>query len=142
MNQNEHEDNGFIADNPDSIEYFQLSAAKAAIKLESVGLKHSSGKCVRKMWALHFGLSARAKHDEVTSCIKQRMEFLLTAKQGGVTAEQLQALCEYADKYKDGWKERLNASWCNGGDHGPLLQQVRNQCGPVWLSKIEIGEYK
>ena len=50
-----------------------------------------------------------------------------------LTAEQVQALQDYAAEHGSQWKGRLLDSWQRGGAHGPLLQQVRNTFGPSWL---------
>jgi len=50
-----------------------------------------------------------------------------------LTAEQEKALQDYAAKHGSQWKDRLMTSWRAGGNHGPLLQQVRNTFGPSWL---------
>ena len=50
-----------------------------------------------------------------------------------LTAEQEKALQDYAAKHGSRWKAKLSLSWQVGGDHGPLLQQVRNTFGPSWL---------
>ena len=66
---------------------FQLLAVKGAIKLEKLGMKHSSGKSIRKMWALQLGLKANAKHDEVIAAIEKKLEEVrATLKPGDITA--------------------------------------------------------
>jgi hypothetical protein len=65
-----------IADTPNKIEYFNLSRAKSAIKLESVGLK-SRGGSVRKMYAIHFGLKPSASHEIVIQKIQEKMNELI-----------------------------------------------------------------
>lgn len=52
---------------------FSLLAAKSAIKLEKLGLKHSRGS-VRQHWARHLGLSTRAKHDQVIAAIEAKIK--------------------------------------------------------------------
>lgn len=63
---------------------FQLLAAKSAIKLEKIGLKHSRGS-VRKAWALHLGLKPRASHDDVIAAIEKKLEEVrATLKEGDI----------------------------------------------------------
>lgn len=50
-----------------------------------------------------------------------------------ITDEQVRALRDYKIRKGNDWKESLNDSWAQGGDHGALLQQVRNTLGPKWL---------
>jgi len=55
--------------------------------------------------------------------------------------EQLAALGAFREKYGRNWKSKLQESWMSGNypssmnNNAGLLQQVRNQLGPVWLSK-------
>jgi hypothetical protein len=51
-----------------------------------------------------------------------------------LTDEQYRALQDYAAKHGSRWKAMLMDSWQRGGDHGPLLQQVRNTFGPSWIT--------
>lgn len=53
---------------------FQLLAARGAIKLESLGMKHSSGRSVRKHWAVAMGLKSNAKHADVLAAIQTRLD--------------------------------------------------------------------
>jgi hypothetical protein len=55
------------------------------------------------------------------------------------TQDQLDALNAYAAKNGRGWKDRLITSWMQGrcGEYGPVLHGIRNQFGPVWLSKFK-----
>lgn len=67
------------------VEVFQLLAAKSAIKLESLGMKHSRGS-VRKSWAIHLGLKQNAKHAEVIAAIEKKLEEVkATLKDGDIT---------------------------------------------------------
>lgn len=52
---------------------FQLSAAKGAIKLEKLGMRHSSGKSARKAWAKHFGMPANSTHEQVIERIQEEL---------------------------------------------------------------------
>ena len=68
------EDKGFIAEGSEAVNLFQLIAVKSAIKLEALGMKHSSGRSVRKMWAVHLGLKPSAKADEVIAAIQSKID--------------------------------------------------------------------
>jgi hypothetical protein len=59
------------------IRYFQLAAAKGAIKLEAIGMRHSSGRSIRKMYAIELGLKPRAPAAEVISAIQTEMDNIL-----------------------------------------------------------------
>lgn len=54
-----------------TLSLFQLLAAKHAIKLEALGMKHSSGKSARKHWAILLGLPQSAKHQQVVDEIEK-----------------------------------------------------------------------
>jgi len=49
---------------------FQLLQWKYAIRMEQRGMRHSSGRSVRKHAALALGLKANAKADEVIAAIE------------------------------------------------------------------------
>lgn len=69
---------GAIVCTGDGVRVFQLLAAKSAIKLESLGMRHLRGS-VRKAWAAHYGMPARAKHDQVIARIQQDLDRLKEA---------------------------------------------------------------
>lgn len=71
-------------DRPNGISLFQLITVKSALKLEKLGMKHSRGS-VRKMWALHFGLKASAKIDEVIARVEQEIETIKAKGDLGIT---------------------------------------------------------
>lgn len=73
--------NGYVASGKDAVSAFQLIAVKGAIRLEAVGLRHSSGRSARKAWALKLGLKATAKADAVIEAIDKELEKM---KQNGV----------------------------------------------------------
>lgn len=50
-----------------TVSLFQLIAAKHAIKLEKLGIHHSTGRLARKSWALFLGLKQNANHDIVVA---------------------------------------------------------------------------
>lgn len=58
----------------EGVTLYQLSAARSAIKLEKIGMKHSSGRSVRKHWALQLGLKANAKADEVIETLTKKID--------------------------------------------------------------------
>ncbi len=62
---------------PEGIAYARLAALKGAVRLESVGLRHSKIRSVRKMVALELGLKASAKCPEVLAAIEAKMAAML-----------------------------------------------------------------
>lgn len=57
------------------------------------------------------------------------------------THAQRVALLDFRTKYGRTWKAKLCQMWSNGGDDAfPLLRQVRNQFGPLWLNKVNIDK--
>lgn len=61
------------------------------------------------------------------------------------TAEQLQAIRDYAAAVGSNWKASLRRDWMRSGtdvwevrDRYYLLQQVRNTFGPSWLASYEV----
>ena len=62
---------------PEGIAYARLAALKGAARLESVGLRHSKIRSVRKMAALELGLKASAKCPEVLAAIEAKMATML-----------------------------------------------------------------
>ena len=47
---------------------------RAALRMEAVGLKHSSGRSVRAHVARHFGLSTRTPHAELINMLAYEIE--------------------------------------------------------------------
>jgi len=66
---------------PDGIEYYRLATTKAAMKLEKIGLKHSSGRALRPAWASTLGLKPRDSYDTYIAELQKRMDVLLAAKE-------------------------------------------------------------
>lgn len=62
---------------PWQIECARLASAKAAIKLEEYGMRHSRLGSLRKRWALHLGLKPNAKHQEVVDEIQKQINHLM-----------------------------------------------------------------
>lgn len=61
----------------------------------------------------------------------------------GLSEEQRAALATFRDNNGRTWKSKLNDAWTNGNydkygakEQSGLLQQVRNQLGPVWLQRM------
>lgn len=53
------------------------------------------------------------------------------------TVEQMTALVAFASKHGADWKEKLMDGWRNAAYPG-VLQQIRNQFGPMWLMQFEL----
>jgi hypothetical protein len=66
-----------MIDTPAGISYARLAALKGAVRLESVGLRHSKIRSVRKMAALEMGLKASAKCPEVIAALQAKMDEML-----------------------------------------------------------------
>lgn len=66
-----------VIDTPEGIAYAQLAALKQAVRLESMGMKHSSGKSMRKVAAIKMGMRATAKADDVIGALNREMERLV-----------------------------------------------------------------
>ncbi len=62
------------------IYFAQMAAAKGAITLEGKGMKHSSGKSMRKVWALNLGLKPTTKGEEVIAELQRRMDAIVALK--------------------------------------------------------------
>jgi hypothetical protein len=67
-----------ILETPDQIRAAQLLSARGAIKLEKLGMRHSrlGQNGLKRLWAKHYGLSPRAKHDEVLAKINEELNSL------------------------------------------------------------------
>lgn len=65
---------------PNGIEYARLAACKSMVKLELIGMKHSSGRSVTAAMRREFGLARNASHAAVIGCIVKRMVELLDAE--------------------------------------------------------------
>ena len=71
-----------VIDTPDGIHLFKLLSARGAIRLEKLGMKHSSRRSVRKNWALHYGLKANAKADLVLEKIQAEIDKIKADRRG------------------------------------------------------------
>lgn len=69
-----------VINTPNSIEYARLAVCKGMVKLELIGMKHSSGRSVTAAMRREFGLKRNASHAEVIGCIVKRMVELLDAE--------------------------------------------------------------
>ncbi len=56
------------------VSYFQLAAQKGAVRLESRGMKHSSGRSVTAMMRKHYGLKRNTSHQDVIKRIEEEMK--------------------------------------------------------------------
>lgn len=61
----------------------------------------------------------------------------------GLSEEQRAALATFRDNNGRTWKSKLNDAWTNGNydkygakEQSGLLQQIRNELGPVWLQRM------
>lgn len=64
-----------------------------------------------------------------------------------LTPEQREALLQYAEENGHAWKQKLNLDWMHSaarvrGEHSGYLQQVRNQLGPEWLSRVTLEQIR
>lgn len=66
-----------IINTPEGIQFARLAALKGAVRLESIGLRHSKIRSVRKLAALELGLKASAKCPEVLAAIEAKMATML-----------------------------------------------------------------
>lgn len=62
-----------------------------------------------------------------------------TTTKPALTAAQRQALIAFASRHGAGWKDKLSALWLRAAA-GPDLQQVRNELGPAWLSRVTLRQ--
>jgi hypothetical protein len=76
-------DKAIILDTPHGITYFQLAAMKGAVKLEALGMKHSSGRSVRKHACQILGLKPSTKAAEVVKALEAKLAEMLAEKQSG-----------------------------------------------------------
>lgn len=58
---------------PEQIARFQLMAVRTMIKMEKIGLRHSSGP-VRPKWAAKLGLKPRDSYDKFIDALTERIE--------------------------------------------------------------------
>lgn len=73
------QDQGFVADTPDSVAYFRFAALKGRLKLESKGLGFRGG-ATRPQLAKEFGLKPRAPYEEYIAYCESQMALLIAKK--------------------------------------------------------------
>lgn len=81
MNSN----SGFSITRPNGIAICQLLALKGAIRLESIGMKHSSG-ALRPRWAAKLGLKPRDSHAKYIETIEARVKEIEAKGDLGITS--------------------------------------------------------
>lgn len=59
----------------------RLMALKQAVRLESIGMRHSSGKSMRKVACLELGLVRNASYDSVIGALAKEIEKRLKQEQ-------------------------------------------------------------
>jgi hypothetical protein len=69
-------DNVRILTDPNAIRRYQLRVVISAIKLESRGIQVSKRGRVKALWAKRFGLSARAKPEEIIARLEAEIKDL------------------------------------------------------------------
>jgi hypothetical protein len=62
-----------VINTPEGIARFQLAQWRAAIKLEALGMRHSSGRSVRKHAAIQLGMKPNAKADAVLAVLNEML---------------------------------------------------------------------
>ena len=60
------------------------------------------------------------------------------------TTQQLNALREFAQRHGRTWKAKLKSAWASGKDeqlpNAAFLRQIRNDFGPLWLTRFNLGD--
>jgi hypothetical protein len=80
VNRTANTNGSIILDTPDGIRYFQLAQWKYAIQLESLGMRHSSGRSVTAHAKRQLGI--RGNRDKVLARIEELMNELEARKRG------------------------------------------------------------
>lgn len=70
----------------------RLIALKGAVKLEAVGMRHSSGRSMRKVAALELGLRPNTGHDAVIGALNKEIDRRLAL--GNAAAATLRSMLE------------------------------------------------
>lgn len=68
---------------PAGIAHFRLLSIKGCVKLESKGIRHSSG-AIRPRIAAEFGLKPRDSYDKFIAVIQERIDASLAAMEGNL----------------------------------------------------------
>jgi hypothetical protein len=81
----------YVADHPDDIRAWQLITARGAVRLEAKGLRHSrlGPNGAKKLWAKHYGLSPRVKHEVVIARMTQEIELLQEKRNARLSQQPL-----------------------------------------------------
>jgi hypothetical protein len=133
-------DEPVIINTPEGIKYVQMAAAKGAIRLEKLGMRHSKIGSVKNAWAKHLGMRPRATHDEVIAELEKRMQKIKdnlsetkiskAVKAGKKVAKDI-AYDEMKDKakkkkkVKESMNPQLKAAYQEGYAHGLREQSCR-----------------
>lgn len=59
------------------LEYWNLCQLKAAVRLEKVGMKHSSGRSARKAACIKLGIKQNCTHDQVIKKLQEAINAML-----------------------------------------------------------------
>jgi hypothetical protein len=70
-----------VINTPAGMRLFRLAQLRGAVRLEKVGLKHSSGRSVRKMAALELGMKQNAKADAVLAKLQDEIDKIQAERQ-------------------------------------------------------------
>lgn len=76
-------DKTIVIDTPEGIQFAQLAAVKGALRLESLGMRHSKLGKIRKGWAVRLGLKPSTKYPELIAHIQKLMDGMIAAKAEG-----------------------------------------------------------
>ena len=60
---------------------YAFATWRAALRMEAVGMKHSSGRSVRKHVAQHFGLPVRTPHADLVERLTNEIEAIHQARE-------------------------------------------------------------
>lgn len=66
-----------VIDTPEGISYAQLASLKCAVKLEALGMKHSSGKSMSALAKRQLGLKRNTPAADVVKAIQAKMDAIL-----------------------------------------------------------------
>jgi hypothetical protein len=70
-----------VIEGADQVAIARLITLKAAVRLEATGMKHSSGKSMRKVACRELGLRASTKHDDVIGALSKEIDKRVRATQ-------------------------------------------------------------
>jgi hypothetical protein len=72
-------DKAIVVDTPHGIAHFRLLSIKGRVKLESKGIRHSSG-AIRPRIAAEFGLKPRDSYEKYIAAIQAKIDASLASK--------------------------------------------------------------